>query len=174
MSTDEPLFGRELLQAAFCRLDQLLSSRSLTADVFVFGGAAVVLGFEGRPKTRDVDAIWKPHGAVLEAAWQVASELNLPNWRLNEQAAMYLPSGHRPEGATSYSGTALRVTCASAELLLAMKVRAARSADRDDIVRLANHLNLTAAVDIIQLSGRVFGDEVPERQKQVIEDLFPA
>jgi Nucleotidyltransferase of unknown function (DUF6036) len=173
MSTEDPILSREVLHRAFHRLDALLVQRSLTADVFVFGGAAVVLGFESRPATRDVDALWQPHGAVLDAAWKVAEELQLPRWWLNDQASAYLPSGNDPTvGASAFTGEALRVTTASPELLLAMKVRAARPGDHADIRLLAAHLELRAAPDIIAIAERVFKEEVPSRQRQIIEDLF--
>ena len=47
------------LLAAFRELDQRLSKDGITADLFIFGGAALVLGYEARPGTRDVDAIWR-------------------------------------------------------------------------------------------------------------------
>jgi hypothetical protein len=40
--------------------------------------------------TRDVDAVFKPHGIVLEEARMVADDLGLPYWWLNEQASVYI------------------------------------------------------------------------------------
>jgi hypothetical protein len=40
-----------VVRAAFTDLDRRLQRRRLTADVFVFGGAAMVLGFDARPAT---------------------------------------------------------------------------------------------------------------------------
>lgn len=172
MSTDDPVLSKELLLRAFSRLDELLALRSLTADVFVFGGAAIVLGFDARPMTRDVDAVWKPHSAVLQASREVAEQLGLPRWWLNEQASVYLPSGAQNDGATAFSGRSLRVTTAKPELLLAMKVRAARTGDRSDILLLANHLGLRTAAEVLGLAESAFGTSVPDRQRLVVEDLF--
>ena len=72
----EPLLTSEVLRGALADLDRRLHRRRLTADVFVFGGAAMVLGFDARPATRDVDAVWQPHSAVLEEAWNVAEALD--------------------------------------------------------------------------------------------------
>ena len=138
----------------------------------VAAGAAIVLGFDGRPATRDVDAIWRPHGAVLDEAWAVADELGLPRWWLNEQASSYLPSGHA-EGPSVFVGRALRVMTADPELLLAMKVRAARTGDRADIIiLLADRMGLSTAAAVLSVAERVFEEPVPPRQRQVIEDLF--
>ena len=172
MSTDDPVLSREVLLAAFGRLDELLRLQNLTADVFVFGGAAIVLGFDARPLTRDLDAVWKPHTAVLSASREVADEFGLPHWWLNEQASFYLPAGAEADGVAAFTGAALRVTTARPELLLAMKVRAARTGDREDIRLLANHLALTTAVEVLALAESAFGIAVPDRQRLVVEDLF--
>ena len=140
--------------------------------MFVFGGAAMVLGFDARPATRDVDAVWEPHGAVLEEAWAVAAELELPRSWLNDQASAYLPSGVRSTDAIAFHGAALRVTLASPELLLGMKVRAARRGDLADIQLLASRLRLTTAASVIALAESVFGEPVPDRQRMAVEDLF--
>jgi hypothetical protein len=46
----------------------------------VFGGAAMALAYDSRRATRDVDALFKPHGIVLKEALAVAAELGLPRW----------------------------------------------------------------------------------------------
>ena len=49
----------------------------------------MALAYDSRRATRDVDALFKPHGIVLEEAQAVAAELGLPHWWLNEQASSY-------------------------------------------------------------------------------------
>ena len=48
------------------------------------GGAAMALAYDAARVTRDVDAVFKPHGIVLEEARKVADDLGLPYWWLNE------------------------------------------------------------------------------------------
>jgi hypothetical protein len=60
------------------------------ADVFVVGGAAMALAYDAARVTRDVDAVFIPHGIVLEEARNVADDLGLPYWWLNEQASVYI------------------------------------------------------------------------------------
>ena len=89
-----PLLDREGIEEAFRRLGDRLAKRGVVADIYVFGGAAMALAYDSRRATRDVDALFKPHGIVLEEARAVAAELGLPNWWLNEQASSYAaPSG---------------------------------------------------------------------------------
>jgi len=52
----------------------------VVADIYVFDGAAMALAYDSRRATRDVDALFKPHGIVLEEARAVAAELGLPKW----------------------------------------------------------------------------------------------
>jgi hypothetical protein len=170
--SEDSLLSHDLLIRALTSLDHRLRRRGLTADVFVFGGAAMVLGFDARPATRDVDAVWHPHTAVLEEAWEVAAEFDLPRSWLNDQASAYLPSGVRSGDAIVFDGAALRVSLASAELLLAMKVRAARKGDLADVRLLADRLGLSAASDVVALAESVFNEPVAQRQRMVVEDLF--
>ena len=94
MSEPAPLLDREGIEEAFRRLGDRLAKRGVVADIYVFGGAAMALAYDSRRATRDVDALFKPHGIVLEEARAVAAELGLPNWWLNEQASSYAaPSG---------------------------------------------------------------------------------
>ena len=52
--------------------------RGVVADVFIVGGAAMALAYDAARVTRDVDAMFKPHGIVHEEAMQVANDLGLP------------------------------------------------------------------------------------------------
>lgn len=63
----------------------------------MFGGAAMVLAFDARPATRDVDALFVPDGPMLDAAAEVASELSLPRSWLKNQASRYV-SGRAGRG----------------------------------------------------------------------------
>jgi hypothetical protein len=75
-----PLPSRRAIEDAFGRLGDRLVRRGVIADVYVFGGAAMALAYDARQATRDIDAVFKPHGIVLEEARIVAGELGLPDW----------------------------------------------------------------------------------------------
>jgi hypothetical protein len=85
---DEVLFGRAEIERAFTALGERLARRGVVADVFVVGGAAMALAYDAARVTRDVDAVFMPHGIVLEEARKVAEDLGLPYWWLNEQASV--------------------------------------------------------------------------------------
>jgi hypothetical protein len=100
VSDPSPLLDRAGIEEAFRHLGERLAKRGIVADVYVFGGAAMALAYDSRRATRDVDALFKPHGIVLEEALAVAAELGLPPWWLNEQASSYVAPGgtQRPPG----------------------------------------------------------------------------
>ena len=54
------------------------SPGGVVADLYVFGGAAMALAYDSRRATRDVDALFEPHGIVHDEALAVAAELGLP------------------------------------------------------------------------------------------------
>lgn len=105
-----------------------MARRGVVADVYVFAGAALALAYDARRATRDIDAVFQPHGVVLEEARVVAGELGLPVWWLNEQASAYVAPGGDPSAPRVFDHPGLRVAAASPEHLLAMKVLAARRA----------------------------------------------
>jgi hypothetical protein len=131
------------------------------------------LAYDSRRATRDIDAIFKPHGIVLDEARAVAAELDLPNWWLNEQATAYVAPGGDPSAPRVFDHRGLRVSVASPRHLLAMKVLAARPQDIEDVHLLVQHLNLTSAEDIVALTAEIFPDDpVPDRVRLLLEDLL--
>jgi predicted nucleotidyltransferase len=132
--TDEtPVLGRAEIERALARLGERLSRRGVVADVYVIGGAAMALAYDARRATRDIDALFEPHGVVREEADAVAAELGLPRWWLNEQASVFVAKGGDPDAPSVFENAGIRVAAASPEHLLAMKVLAARRRDVEDI-----------------------------------------
>jgi predicted nucleotidyltransferase len=172
-SDDQPLLDRVRIESVFRRLGERLARRGVVADLYVFGGAAMALAYDSRRSTRDIDAIFVPHGIVLEEAQAVAGEFGLPSWWLNEQASAYVAAGGDPAAARVFDHPGLRVTAASPEHLLAMKVLASRRRDADDIRTLAGRLGLTKAADVLAVCAEVFPAEpVPDRAKRLVEELL--
>ena len=133
----------------------------------------MALAYDARRSTRDIDAVFEPHGIVLQEAQAVADQLGLPRWWLNEQASAYVAPGGDPDAARVFDHPGLRVVAASPRHLLAMKVLAARRRDTGDITFLVRHLGLTSTDEVLRLCASVFPDEpVPDRARLVLEDVF--
>ena len=82
------------------------------ADIFIVGGAAMALAYDTARVTRDVDAMFKPHGIVHEEAMQVANDLGLPRWWLNEQASTYISGKDDTDKRRVFIHPGLRVMAA--------------------------------------------------------------
>lgn len=86
---------------------------------------------------------------------------------------MYAAPGGDPAASRVFDHPGLRVSAASPQHLLAMKVLAARRRDADDIRYLVEHLSLTSSAGVLALCAEVFPDEdVPARARMVLEDVF--
>jgi predicted nucleotidyltransferase len=171
--SDSPLLDRAGIEEAFRRLGDRLARRGVVADLYVFGGAAMALAYDSRRATRDVDALFKPHGIVLEEAMAVAAELGLPRWWLNEQASSYVAPGGDSAASRVFDHPGLRVFAASPEHLLAMKAFAARPRDAEDIRQLTQVLGLQTVDDVLASVREVFPEEEPPaRLRLLLEDIF--
>ncbi len=160
MSSVEPLLDRPRLMEAFRVMDELLAQRGLVCSVYVFGGAAMVLAFDERQSTRDVDSRYTSTAAVEEVVGEVARRLRLPRSWLNEQATVYLPRERDASATTVYDTRNLRVSRASARHLLAMKAAAARRhRDLEDIALLAGAVGITTVEGVVAVHDQVLPDD---------------
>ena len=166
------LLDRVQLERAFTALGERLVQRGVVADVFVVGGAAMALAYDATRVTRDVDSLFVPHGVVLEEARNVARDLGLPPWWLNEQASVYISGKDDPGKRRVFDHPGLRVTAASPRHVFAMKALAARTRDIDDLRLLAGIIGVESAGTALQICAEFFpGEEVPPRAAAVLREL---
>jgi predicted nucleotidyltransferase len=123
-------FSRDDIQDGLKRLGELAQAQGLHIRLMLMGGAVMVLGYQARPSTRDVDAvILAPREArlVRALAKQVAEERDWPEDWLNDGAKGYLVG--ISEGPILFSAPGIEARAPALEQLLAMKL----SAWRDDL-----------------------------------------
>ncbi len=167
------LMGRAELERAFTALGQRLVRRGVVADLFVVGGAAMALAYDATRVTRDVDAMFVPHGVVVEEAHAVAQELGLPPWWLNEQASVYVSGQADPGKRRVFDHPGLRVMVASPDHIFAMKALAARTRDVDDLRSLAVLAEVDSVEKALQICRDFYPDEVvSQRALGVLQELF--
>lgn len=165
--------NRDAMHRALEELNAALQRLGVRADLYVFGGAAMVLAYGADRPTRDIDAKFEPHGPVIQAAQEIAERLGLPRSWLNDQASVYLSRQADSGQAPVFDRSHLRVQAASAEHLLAMKVLAAREHDLADLRLLIDRLGLRSADDAEAITRRFFPDEtIPDRNHMALHDLF--
>jgi predicted nucleotidyltransferase len=167
------LLGRAELERAFTALGERLARRGVVADVFIVGGAAMALAYDAARVTRDVDAMFVPHGIVIEEAKRVADDLGLPRWWLNEQASVYISGKDDLGKRRVFDHPGLRVMAASPDHIFAMKALAARTRDIDDLRLLADIVGVGSADEALRICADFYPDEpVSPRSTAVLRELF--
>ncbi len=164
----------ETLRAMLTELADELRTRGVTGELFVVGGAAMVLAYDAQRATRDVDAVFEPKQSVYEAAAEVARRRDLPPDWLNDAVKAFM-HGDDPGAVQYLELPGLRVDVASPEYLLAMKIFAARAElDVEDIRRLYELCGFTTAREGLDLVQREYpGRPIPPKVQFMLEELFP-
>lgn len=124
------IFTRNEIEEGLKRLGELGQAKGLQIQLTLVGGAVMVLRFDARPSTRDVDVvILLPREArlVRDLARQVAEEQDWPEDWLNDGAKGYLVG--ISNGPIVFQAPGIEARAPAMEQLLAMKL----SAWRDDI-----------------------------------------
>lgn len=75
----------------------------------------------------------------------MADDLGLPYWWFNEQASVYISGREDASRHRVFDHPGLRVMAASSAHVFAMKARAARTRDIDDLRLLADIISVTSA-----------------------------
>ena len=166
--------GREQILELFEELSEELRFNRARAQIYLVGGAAMSLAFDRERTTRDVDArIAAGHHRLAEAVRAVGLRHGLPDRWLNEQATTWMPRGDDTRAQTLYESPQLTVTGASARHLLAMKLRAGREQDREDVAVLCKHLGLKRPEEALRIYEQVFpGEQVKVRGRALLERTF--
>ena len=165
---------QEQILRAFRELEAVLARAGIKAEVGVVGGAAMVLAFNAREATRDVDAIFAPSAKVRAAAAEVASLLDLPADWLNDAAKAYMPADTEPRSIV-LDLPFLKVWTPPAAYLLAMKAIAARfdSNDANDLRTLIAHLGLRRVDEVLEVVERYYPrNQIPPKTQFFLEELF--
>lgn len=174
MSDDGPLLDADRIRDLLAELGRRLHARGITARIFLVGGEAMVLAYNSRRATRDLDGVFEPKTEIYIEAALMAGDAGLPPDWLDDGVKGLLPDRSAAEVGSHFDSEGISVAVASAEYLFAMKAFAAREeVDTDDLRFLARHLGLRNAHEAVQLVERFYA---PHRLKPVtqylLEDLF--
>ena len=178
------MLDRERLSQAFQLLGEDLAGRGVFLEIAVYGGSGIVMQFEWRRSTEDVDAVVREgydERALGTSVARVAERMGLPPDWLNNAVGMFTPLDES-DSLFEMSGTypdagppGLRVLLAKPHYLLAMKLKALASLDRgdrdlSDARNLAAELGLTQDEDLRKLYVSIHGEE----PRDEIAMQFPA
>ena len=156
---------KPLLLRALRRLGELAEENGVVLDVCLYGGALMMLAYDARKMTKDVDAIIRPAKEGFAWAVQVGGELGLPEQWLNDQVKMFVaPSEQVRE--IPWEGPGIRLTAPTAGYLLAMKALACRDAlpgyegDLDDLRFLIRKMGIQSVDEIQAVIDKYYPDDV--------------
>ena len=169
------LLTRQEIISALERLGQLAAAEDYTLHLMVVGGAAMVLGYNARQSTHDIDALFlPPPKAHVVRAWVtvIAREYDWPDDWLNDAAKGYLTGVSR--GPVLLEAPGIEVRQPATEQLLAMKLCAWRDdVDIADASRLLS--DLAPWSDRVDVWQRVVPYLVPGRElkaQYAFDDLW--
>lgn len=152
-------FDAARVSALLSELGERLAARGIEGEIYVVGGAAMMLAFDRTRVTRDIDAIAVPQEEIdAEVRAMAADHRDLdPDW-LNARVLPMLPRGIDVEQLQVLGGPGLTVNVASPRWLLAMKARAGRGArDLDDLWVLCQVLGLRFVDEVWRICDEVWG-----------------
>ena len=154
------MLSRDTILTAFVQLSNELAKRGVLGELNIIEGITMLLAFNARTSTKDVDAIFEPASDVREAAAAVANALELPADWLNDSVKGLLSPAADFTPLPSINLPNLRVQAPTPEYMLAMKVLAARAGaeseqgDAGDIAFLIRLLGITEADSVLNIVSR--------------------
>ncbi|HLN16420.1 MAG TPA: hypothetical protein VK277_06645 [Acidimicrobiales bacterium] len=165
---------RDEMQGALMELGTQLESEGVQAKLWLVGGAVMVLAYQSRDASDDLDAAVYPPDEVLRIAREVGLRRGLEADWLNDAAKIYIPLAVEPDWQfLGYYG-ALEVLRADDHTMLAMKLRASRGRrDQDDIAYLIARCGFTSEAEVMQMYERYFPeDPLPQRARPLIRAVL--
>lgn len=176
---------KDLILKALCRLGKLANAQGLELHVCIYGGAAMILAYDARMVSKDVDVIIHPSEEGLALAKQVGEELGLHGDWLNNDVR-YFVSEHKDKDSRRslelpIETTGLKIEVPTARYLLAMKARACRepipgaSVDASDLRFLIRKMGISEISEIESLLKTYFPeDPLLPRKRSMIERIIKA
>ena len=159
---------------AFEKLNIELSKEGVFGEVGVVGGAAMVLAFNARAATKDVDAIFEPSLKIRKAIKAIAADLGLPEDWMNDAVKGFLPGEPRSKREI-FARDHLRVWIPEPEYLLAMKGISARldTRDAEDLKLLIKLLKLDTPEKVFEILQKYYPkNQIPAKTQFFIEEIF--
>ena len=158
------------VRSLLAELGKRLEGRGIEAEIYVVGGAAMILAYDRTRVTRDIDAIGVPQEEIdAEARAMAADHRDLEEDWLNSKVLPLLPRAIDGERLEVMGAPGITVNVASPRHLLAMKARAARGRrDLDDLWVLCRILGITQVDEVWEICREVWGDDLIREDVRII------
>jgi hypothetical protein len=180
-------FDRATLIDAFTELGSAAWAEGKTIEIAVYGGSALMLIFDWRVATKDVDGVFEgDRETVRRLASRIAEARGWPPDWINDGVKGFLSARDNEAGMKLLSGEfpsshhpGLRLFVPSKEYLFAMKCRAMRlggideNRDIEDIRRLADEIDLASVDEAIALVASFYPKSQLQPKVQFgLEEIF--
>ena len=175
------LLTRQEIEAALSRLSQLAAAEGVRLEMTLYGGALMLLAYDGRTVTKDVDAIVHPPEVARRLIAKVAAERGLHGGWLNDDVKQFVSRSERKNelALPNVDRTGLHITRPTAKYLLAMKVMASRkplpgyAGDTADIETLLRVTKIKSVAEVQTIVEAFFPDTVlPDTVQLSLTDLL--
>lgn len=140
------------------QLNEELRHLESTIDLYVHGGAVLSMVYGLRESTRDIDAYCTNQTVMDHAIQRVSQKYNLEDGWMNPGVKIFSSSQGDFELFMEYSH--MRVFVTSLEYMVALKVRAARKKDYEDLVNLLSYSGLVEYPAIERIVHKYFPGEL--------------
>jgi hypothetical protein len=172
---------KQEIASALGRLSELAASEGVRLEMTLYGGVVMLLAYNARQVTKDVDAIVHPPDVARRLVARVAGERGLHDRWLNDDVKQFISirEAKNEPIIANVSSTGLHVTRPTAKYLLAMKVMACRKplpgyeGDYQDIEVLLRVTKLKTVAQVQTVIDCFFPDTVlPDSVQAVLGDIF--
>jgi hypothetical protein len=167
--------------AGLTRLSELARKENIVLEMSLYGGALMLLAYDSRQTTKDVDAIIHPPEVGRRLAGKVAQEMGWHDEWLNDEVRFFVSTMETRQSwkLPGLDATYLKVSRPTAKYLLAMKVMACRKAipgnpgDIADIAFLLGKMAIKSTAQVEGIVDQYFPDTVlPAATIAVVEGLL--
>ena len=164
------------IRGALAALGRELAAIDVRGEICLFGGAAMVLAFQARQATKDVDAIFAPADVIRRLASKVGVERGLAEDWINDGVKGFV-SARQSFAPLEMNLPNLAVLVPAPEYLLAMKCMAARigesTRDMEDAKFLIRHLHLTGAAKTLDIVEEYYpASQIPLKTRYFVDTAF--
>ena len=170
--------NKETVIKALSLLGRKAEARGIKPEISIYGGTVMMLAYNLREGTKDVDATFRPREELQPLIVEVAAELNLASDWLNDNVGQFAPNAG-PATNIVFGELAdlpgIRFSRPTARKMLAMKARAARlprpghGGDLHDLAFLIRHTGTKTIAQIDEIFAHFYGDSLDARQRLVAE-----
>ncbi len=168
--------NRDEIESAIAELADQLNARNVKAKIYLVGGAVMVLAFDARFTTGDIDGAIHPTDDVFAVAAEIGERRGLGADWLNNSVSQFIPAFKEPDWQPILKSGNVEIVAADERSMLAMKMRAGRgSRDRPDINFLVKRCGVASLAEALDLYEEYFPeDPLPDRTRPLLDEAIEA